>query len=77
MENPFAESGQRAAEPACRNAAFSQLLYGAQSDEIVKIIETIVLFFTRRDETQTIPVLQLFWCEVQNPLDFFAAESVG
>src|SRR5215470_4659146 len=44
---------------------------------MAKIVKPRSLLFARRHQAQTIPIIQLFWSEFQNPLDFIPSESVG
>src|SRR5256884_9125308 len=55
---------------------FDQLLYRAQRDQIAKVVEAAPLIFPRGDQLESVPVVQLFWRQTQNTLDFVAAESV-
>ena len=54
----------------------NQLLYGAQGDEVAKIVEAVALIVSRGNEFEAVPVVQLFWRQTQDALDFGAAESV-
>ena len=54
----------------------NQLLYGAEGDEVAEIVEAITLIVARGNEFEAVPVVQLFWRQTQDALDFGAAESV-
>src|SRR5215469_7991856 len=72
----FAQRRERASQAAGGNARFDQLLYGAQGDEVAKVVEAAALIFPRGDQLEAVPVIQLFWRQTQDTLDFVAAESV-
>ena len=72
----FTKRCERASQAIGRNTGFDQLLNGAQGDEVAEIVKTVALIIPRGDQLEAIPVVQLFWRQTQNTLDFVAAESV-
>src|SRR5882762_3764101 len=73
----FVERDKGAAEAICRDTFFDELLGGAQGDEVAKIVKFFGAAFARRNQLQTLPVVELLVGDVQEALELTPAKSFG
>src|SRR5215472_2250431 len=72
----FAKRRQCSAQAACGNSLLDELLDGAKRDEVAEIVKAVALIVPSGNQFEAVPIVQLFWRQTQDTLDFVAAESV-
>src|ERR1700675_4287359 len=76
MGELLAKRHQSMPQPAGGHSFFNQLLDRAKADQIAEVVKTASFFFSRRNEAQAVPVIQLLPGQTHDPLHVFRAESV-
>src|SRR3954447_982 len=71
------KSDQRTPQTIGGYSFFNELFGRAQADEVAKVVEFLGAAFSRRNQTQALPVIQLLVGDIQKALEFTPRKSLG